>query len=221
MNTSMTTRGLRAFARTQRTVSRSVPLASPISIRPSAAAAQPLCMRSQFHTTPFRSKNEKPKDYQGATDFSEMDVLANTPIPSTSIDACVWDGFHLNSGVKIMDGDAALLIGGEAFEWRPWEAKGSKNLINAKGQFELPAEAFGLLDLVWPRPDLLIIGVGPKIVPLSPATRKHLSSLGIRVEVLDTRNAASQFNLLATERGVDVVAGAMIPIGWKEGKGAV
>lgn len=109
-------------------------------------------MRRQFHTTPFRSKNEKVKDYQGATDFSEMDVLANTPIPSTSIDACVWDGFHLNSGVKIMDGDAALLIGGEAFEWRPWEAKGSKNLINAKGQFELPAEAFGLLDLVWPRP---------------------------------------------------------------------
>ncbi|KAK1634726.1 hypothetical protein BDP81DRAFT_51902 [Colletotrichum phormii] len=221
MNTSATTRALRAYARTQRTVSRSIPRASPTSLRPSAAAAQPLCMRSQFHTTPFRSKNEKPKDYQGATDFSEMDVLANTPIPSTSIDACVWDGFHLNSGVKIMDGDAALLIGGEAFEWRPWEAKGSKNLINAKGQFELPAEAFGLLDLVWPRPDLLIIGVGPKIVPLSPSTRKHLSSLGIRVEVLDTRNAASQFNLLATERGVDVVAGAMIPIGWKEGKGAV
>ncbi|KAK1486287.1 hypothetical protein CCUS01_15192 [Colletotrichum cuscutae] len=221
MNTSATTRALRAFARAQCTVPRSVPRASSILLLPSAAAAQPLFMCRQFHATPFRSKNEKPKDYQGATDFSEMDVLANTPIPSTSIDACVWDGFHLNSGVKIMDGDAALLIGGEAFEWRPWEAKGSKNLINAKGQFELPAEAFGLLDLVWPRPDLLIIGVGPKIVPLSPATRKHLSSLGIRVEVLDTRNAASQFNLLATERGVDVVAGAMIPIGWKEGKGAV
>ncbi|GKT54152.1 DUF498 domain protein [Colletotrichum tofieldiae] len=150
-----------------------------------------------------------------------MDVLANTPIPSTSIDACVPDGFHLNSGVKIMDGDAALLIGGEAFAWRPWEAKGSKKLINAKGQFELPAEAFGLLGLVWPRPDLLIIGVGPKIVPLSPATKKHISSLGIRVEVLDTRNAASQFNLLATERGVDDVAGAMIPIGWVDGKGAM
>lgn len=68
--------------------------------------------------------------------------------------------------------------------------------------------------------DLLILGLGPEIRPLSPETRKHLSSLGLRVEVLDTRNAASQFNMLATERGVDDVAAALIPIGWREGLGA-
>lgn len=56
--------------------------------------------------------------------------------------------------------------------------------------------------------------------PLSPATRKHISSLGLRVEILDTRNAASQFNMLATERGVDEVAAALIPLGWREGIGA-
>ncbi|CCF46910.1 hypothetical protein CH063_03985 [Colletotrichum higginsianum] len=217
MHFSTSTRVLRAVTRVQRTLPRFAPRVSPTPLRPSTAAMQ-LC--SQFHTSASSSR-EKPKDYQGATDFGEMDVLGNIPIPSTSIDACVPDGFHLNSGVKIMDGDAALLIGGEAFAWRPWEAKGTKKLINAKGQFELPAEAFGLLELVWPRPDLLILGVGPKIVPLSPATRKHLSSLGVRVELLDTRNAASQFNLLATERGVDDVAGALIPIGWVDGKGAV
>jgi hypothetical protein len=44
--------------------------------------------------------------------------------------------------------------------------------------------------------------------------------MGLRVEVLDTRNAASQFNLLATERGVSVIAAALIPIGWQEGVGA-
>lgn len=80
--------------------------------------------------------------------------------------------------------------------------------------------AFGVLGAVWPRPDLLILGLGPENRPLSPATRKHIASLGIRVEVLDTRNAANQFNLLATERGVDEVAAALIPIGWKEGVGA-
>jgi len=42
----------------------------------------------------------------------------------------------------------------------------------------------------------------------------------MRVEVLDTRNAAAQFNLLATERGVADVAAALIPIGWEEGIGA-
>jgi NADH dehydrogenase [ubiquinone] 1 alpha subcomplex assembly factor 3 len=57
--------------------------------------------------------------------------------------------------------------------------------------------------------------------PISPAFRRYISSLGMRVEILDTRNAAAQFNLLATERGVNDVAAALIPIGWQEGKGAV
>lgn len=67
--------------------------------------------------------------------------------------------------------------------------------------------------------DLLIIGTGKGIAPLSPDTRKAVSALGMRVEVLDTRNAAAQFNLLATERGVSDVAAVLIPIGWKDGQG--
>lgn len=67
----------------------------------------------------------------------------------------------------------------------------------------------------------MILGVGPRIAPLSPETKKVISGLGMRVEILDTRNAASQFNLLATERGVDDIAAILIPMGWKEGVGAV
>lgn len=162
------------------------------------------------------------------TDFGKMDMLGQTEAPSTSIDVCLPDGFILNSGVRIDGGAGALLVGGEAFEWRPWEAaaagegKGEMKLVNKKGQWELqnPEEAFGLLGMVWPRPDLLILGVGPMNAPLGPETRRAISNLGIRVEVLDTRNASSQFNLLATERGVDNVAAALIPLGWKEGRGA-
>lgn len=66
--------------------------------------------------------------------------------------------------------------------------------------------------------DLLIIGTGPSTVPLAPAVRKYLNDQGIRLEVQDTRNAAAQFNLLATERGVGQVAAALIPIGWREGR---
>lgn len=63
--------------------------------------------------------------------------------------------------------------------------------------------------------DLLIIGMGENMFPLSPETKRHISLLGIRVEILSTRNAASQFNMLATERGVTEIAAAMIPCGWK------
>lgn len=55
--------------------------------------------------------------------------------------------------------------------------------------------------------------------PISPKTRERISSLGIRVDIQDTRNAAAQFNLLATERGVGTVAAALIPLGWQEGLG--
>jgi len=64
--------------------------------------------------------------------------------------------------------------------------------------------------------DLLIVGTGAHIRPLAPKTRKYLQDLGMRVEVLDTRNAASQFNLLATERGVTEVAAALVPIGFAD-----
>lgn len=54
------------------------------------------------------------------------------------------------------------------------------------------------------------------MLPISPETRRYINSLGIRVDVQDTRNAAAQFNLLATERGVQEVAAALVPIGWRE-----
>lgn len=80
----------------------------------------------------------------------------------------------------------------------------------------MESKPWGLLEVVWPKPDLLIIGTGPGIIPISPATRRYINDLGIRIEVQDTRNAASQYNLLATERGIQQVAAALIPAGWKE-----
>lgn len=87
------------------------------------------------------------------TDFNTMDVLSSTPAPTTAIDACLSDGFHFDNGLKISGGSGCLLVGGEAFSWRPWEAPGNrKGLLNAKGQWEVGSEAWGLLDLLWPKP---------------------------------------------------------------------
>ncbi|KAI1801901.1 hypothetical protein F4811DRAFT_532322 [Daldinia bambusicola] len=171
---------------------------------------------SQFHTTASRPKEEE----SSRADLSALDVLGNTPVPATSVEVCTSNGFHLNSGARVTDGSGVLLINGEAFTWRPWVPRGEKRLLNKKGQWEVPNETFGLFSLLWPRPDLLILGLGPEIRPISPELRRHISSLGMRIEILDTRNAAAQYNLLATERGVDDVAAALIPIGWREGLGA-
>ncbi|KAF3770288.1 hypothetical protein M406DRAFT_354367 [Cryphonectria parasitica EP155] len=214
---------------TRRTITTNVPasqahtrLASPLSTRRPSSPSLPPRLCAPLHTSLFRPRRahnqEEIPEGPPTTDFNRMDMLGQSPAPSTSVDICSSDGFKLNSGVSIYDGKGVLLVGGEAFEWQPW-GKNMK-LINTKGQWEVEEGAFGLLDLLWPKPDLLILGLGPEMRPLSPATRRYLTSLGLRIEILDTRNAASQFNMLATERGVDDVAAALIPIGWREGIGA-
>ena len=107
-----------------------------------------------FHTTPrqLKKNSDAPPAQRLRTDFQEMDVLGDAPVPQTAIDHCAPTGFFLNGGAQVTDGSGVLLVNGEAFKWRPWEASGRKEVLNKKGQFEVPGEAFGVLDLVWPRP---------------------------------------------------------------------
>jgi len=187
---------------------------------------------------PPKSKDRGPASKEDTqTDFNAMNILSNTPAPTTAVDSCMDDGFALNSGLRVT-GSGVLLVGGEAFKWKPWLRAGRKegtigsggtgddakgpasvggSILNKKGQFDVDKQAWGLLDLAWPKPDLMVLGTGASIVPVSPETRRHINELGVRLEVQDTRNAAAQFNMLATERGVQQVVGALIPVGWREG----
>ncbi|KAL9041720.1 MAG: hypothetical protein Q9214_004011 [Letrouitia sp. 1 TL-2023] len=156
------------------------------------------------------------------TDFSSLNVLGNLPAPASAIDACLPNGFHLDNGLKIANGSGCLLVGGEVFTWRPWQrgptgnpnqAEKSGAMVNRNGELEVPKEAWGILELVWPKPDLLILGTGGRMRQVSRKTREVVGQWGVRLDVSDTRNAAAQFNLLATERGVGQVAAALVPVG--------
>ncbi|KAJ9636386.1 hypothetical protein H2199_008061 [Coniosporium tulheliwenetii] len=188
------------------------------TLRPSTSSALPRSLyrrtplsparisRRALTTTPsYPSPSKPPTSHdrgpasteETQTDFGALNILGGTTAPTTGIDACTNDGFALNSGLRI-SGSGVLLVGGEVFRWRPWLREGRvEGTIGG---------------------DLLIVGTGPTIVPISPKTRKHINELGIRLEVSDTRNASAQFNLLATERGVTQVAAALVPMGWKEGR---
>lgn len=135
---------------------------------------QPQQRVAALHTQPARFRGRRAVGRDGEpipdtpppTDFESMDVLGETPAPATSVEACLPDGFKLGGGVFISDGAGALLVGGEAFSWRPWLSGGStgtaSRLVNAKGQWEVPDEAFGLLSLTWPRPGRCFIS-GPRV----------------------------------------------------------
>src|SRR5436190_723885 len=132
------------------------------SSRPSKQSSQPPypCQQAFFLGTSYlkpksRCRSLPPEEQDAATtDLGALDVLAGVAAPTTAIDACVNDGFHLNNGFKITGGDGCLLIDGESFAWRPWEGdgKGMQGMINGKGQWEVAEEAWGLLKLLWPKP---------------------------------------------------------------------
>lgn len=116
---------------------------------------------------PPKSRDRGPKsDEDTQTDFGILDVLRNTAAPATAIDVCTHDGFAMNNGMRL-SGSGLLLVGGEAFRWRPWLREGAEGstsssssssgsltgrMLNAKGQWDVSDAAWGLLELVWPKP---------------------------------------------------------------------
>ena len=205
--------------------------------------SRPLCQRrlstSVRNSEPPRSSHTRsnapathdrgpPSKEDTQTDFGAMDILGNMAQPATSIDACTSDGFHLNNGIKTSGGSGVLLLGGEAFTWHPWRMmhtgasswgysskEGLNSMLSKNGVLEMGSEGWGVLECLYPRPDLLIVGTGGRMQMLGKRTREVLAGLGIRVDVMDTGNAAAAYNLLATERGVDGVGAALLPVGWK------
>lgn len=128
-----------------------------LNFRSSTASMRPQlshCQRTLFFSTssgrfeppppshPPKSKDRGPPSTEKTqTDFSSLNVLGNTPPPTTSIDACLTDGFHLDNGLKVSDGKGLLLVSGEAFEWAPWEAGlGSGGMTEATQKRERTAE---------------------------------------------------------------------------------
>lgn len=131
-------------------------------------------------SAPPKSKDRGPPSTEDTqTDFAAMNILGNTPAPTTGIDSCSYDGFALNNGMKVV-GSGVLLVGGEAFRWSPWihegrkegtigeGAKGNDNkgvaseggkVLNAKGQFDVSDHSWGVLEVVWPKPGMFACGI--------------------------------------------------------------
>ncbi|KAI5851440.1 hypothetical protein DFP73DRAFT_537165 [Morchella snyderi] len=156
---------------------------------------------------PFQEESTNP-----AETFSTLDVLGSIPAPPSAVDAAYADGFLLNNGTRINDG--VMLLNSEAFVWKPIAQGGPEESKAKKGVLELTEEAWGLLDVVYPKPELLILGTGHRTLLLSPKTKARISELGIRLDVMSTRSAAAQYNLLATERTGAQVAAAMLVDGF-------
>jgi NADH dehydrogenase [ubiquinone] 1 alpha subcomplex assembly factor 3 len=230
----------RPFSQFRHPPNRAARLSLPCHDLPYTLRSPPCQKNNRGYGVRSSSKRSDPRGGSGIsasesappTDFAKLDVLGNLPQPGGSIDSCLSNGFNFTSGLTVTGG--VLILGGEVFRWFPTPDEAASPhflspLLNDAGQWEVGGDAFGALDVVWPKPgtlsgrtwistktlDLLVIGTGRATEVLSPNTKKLLNSMGIRVEVVDTRNAAAEYNLLAVERGIHEVAAALVPAGWK------
>ncbi|KAI5813630.1 hypothetical protein BZA77DRAFT_284514 [Pyronema omphalodes] len=151
--------------------------------------------------------------------ISNLNVYSDLPAPASSIDILHPHGFTFTSGLTFVDGSGCILLHNEAFKWRPCMLGDSIEATAIKtGILKLGREAWGLLDVVAPKPELLIVGTGKRSLMLSKEDRERIMELGIRVDVMDTAHAAAEYNLLATERPNGQVAAALLVEGFAEVK---
>ena len=129
--------------------------------------------------------------------------MAGGPRPPVQVDSVLRNGrgFQLSTGVEV--NEAVIVLNGEALLWRPNARKLPSGIL------KLDSADFGVFDVSSAKPDMVIIGTGSRNEFLDKSVRDHLHTLGINVDTMDTRNAASTFNVLAAEGRS--VAAALLP----------
>lgn len=76
---------------------------------------------------------------------------------------------------------------------------------------DITPESLSVFRLLRPVPEILLLGCGRYIEPVNPELRRFIHSTGMKFEAVDSRNAASTFNILNEEGRL--VAAALLPFG--------
>ncbi|CAM9284444.1 unnamed protein product [Scytosiphon promiscuus] len=133
-------------------------------------------------------RRQKPVDGGNTALGKGFDLMEDDPESRKKIVIGGYDphGFQLGDGVDVRG--SMICMPNSFVLWAP------------KQLSEITVESLRLLELVIPKIDLLLIGVGERMTArLDPVLVKHLGSKGIRVEQMDTVNACSTFNVLNAE----------------------
>ncbi|CAO3669372.1 unnamed protein product [Umbelopsis ramanniana] len=120
--------------------------------------------------------------------------------PNVGVEIITKNGFVLSDNVRV-DGPI-ILLNGTAFMWNV--------PTGAKSPFEnWNEDMLKIFEVTAPKPELILFGTGKNFYPLPENLRTYLFKLGIQVDQMSTKNAASTYNVLAEEGRR--IAAAMLP----------
>ena len=149
-----------------------------------AASSQKIRLNSSSHSQNY--------DGPGKT---TVNVL-NQEVGFLMVDAVSASGFRLNNSMKTY-GPIALFPTC-VLAW------------NVKGCHDLNLQTLSLFSLVFPRPDIIIIGLGDRDQRIDAKAYMELRRNGLKVECFNTEDAAASYNYLCSE-GRAVAAGLIPP----------
>lgn len=160
----------------------------------------------RHYTTTFKASNL-------GENLAKYDIYALADKPENNVEMISNDSIVF-SNLKVVkspntNGDpiGALLLDNQIFEINLSGISFKNNDILV----EFNENLTDILSLVYPKPELLIVGLGKRTRMLGPETKQRLNKLGIRVETGDTKSCALSYDLLATERSPALVASIMLP----------
>ncbi|RPD66840.1 DUF498-domain-containing protein [Lentinus tigrinus ALCF2SS1-7] len=165
-------------------------------LRPAARAAlrqtvRPslLCARS-FHAS--RAKRF-PQNDGGLSN-----ILSGGDAPSVQVKTITPNGIQLADGLVLPS--ACIFLDGKVFLWN----------VPEKAWDGWKPEHFEIFETVVPKPEILLLGTGERVEMVPSTLRQYLNKAGIQVDVMNTRNACSTYNLLEEEGRR--VAAALLPL---------
>lgn len=128
--------------------------------------------------------------------YDQINLIDQVPEDELRFQGYTDTGFTVN-GVDYEG--SVICVGNLLMSWSP------------KTFSEITPDSLSIFKLIRPVPEILILGSGRYVDHLNPEIRRFVRSTGMKLEELDSRNAASTYNILNEEGRI--VAAAMLPYG--------
>lgn len=153
----------------------------------------------RHYTTTFKASNL-------GENLAKYDIYALSDKPENNVEMISNDSIVFSNLKVVKSPNGALLLDNQIFEIDVSKTKIENDVI-----VEFDPKVIEILSLVYPKPELVVLGMGKKTRMLGPKSRQGFNELGIRVESGDTKSSALSYDLLATERSPSFVASIMLP----------
>lgn len=170
-----------------------------MAVRQKAVAALPTLMRALRKEVPPGNHTALPSLRRAFSLYDQINLINEVPEDQLRFQEFSDTGFKVNG---VMYEGSLLCVGNLAMSWTP------------KKFSDITAESLSIFKTMRPVPEILILGCGKYIQTVNPELRNFIRSTGMKLEAIDSRNAASTYNILNEEGRM--VAAAVIPYGVTE-----